>query len=68
MKYDTIPDSRNHLAADKIRTQVIMTREKYARLKAQANRLGISYSSYIKPYATDHNTKEEHLCNGRPNC
>lgn len=47
MKYDTIPDSRNHLAADKIRTQVIMTKEKYERLKAQANRLGISYSSYI---------------------
>lgn len=47
MKYELTMNNRDHLAADKTRTQVIMTKEKYRRLREQADRLGISYSSYI---------------------
>lgn len=47
MKYELTMNRTDHLAADKTRTQVIMTKEKYMRLKEQADRLGISYSSYI---------------------
>lgn len=47
MKYELTMTNRDHLAADKTRTQVIMTKEKYRRLREQADRLGISYSSYI---------------------
>lgn len=47
MKYELTMNNRDHLAADKTRTQVIMTKEKYRNLREQADRLGISYSSYI---------------------
>lgn len=47
MKYELTMTNRDHLAAEKTRTQVIMTKEKYRRLREQADRLGISYSSYI---------------------
>ncbi len=47
MKYELTMNSRDHLAADKTRTQVIMTKEKYRKLREQADCLGISYSSYI---------------------